>query len=222
MIKAVVFDLDDTLFPEHQFVLSGFQAVGDWVYRKYSVPNFYLTAKQLYEQNYRGNTFNVALAQLNMLHNFALIEELVSVYREHQPKLTLYADANWAISFYAKIKKLGIITDGYLLTQRNKVNSLGLDRIIETIVYSDEHGRDCWKPSKVPYLKFMGKLGYQGEECIYIGDNPTKDFVSAKALGWSTVQICRNEGEYSNIRFLDSHQADYIITSLFELKEIII
>ena len=29
-LEAVVFDLDDTLYPEADYVLSGFQAVADW------------------------------------------------------------------------------------------------------------------------------------------------------------------------------------------------
>ena len=40
MIKIIVFDVDDTLFPE-RFVRVGFQAVGDWILNKYAVPRFF-------------------------------------------------------------------------------------------------------------------------------------------------------------------------------------
>lgn len=41
MIKVVVFDLDDTLFPEHEFVLSGFRVVSNWVTTQYSITGFF-------------------------------------------------------------------------------------------------------------------------------------------------------------------------------------
>lgn len=221
MINVVVFDLDDTLFPEYQFVLSGFRAVGDWINTEYFVPDFYLTAKKLFEQNQRGNIFNTALEQLEIDYDSRLINQLVRIYREHKPDISLYDDANWALNYFKKYKRIGIITDGYLVTQRNKVFALGISRLVDTIVYSDEHGRNCWKPSTVPYLKVMEELGCRGDECVYIGDNPTKDFITARSLGWTTFQICREEGQYSGIRCEDKYQAKCKIASLYDLKEFI-
>ena len=40
-MKAVIFDLDDTLFPERTYVLSGFRAVGDWISETYSIRGFF-------------------------------------------------------------------------------------------------------------------------------------------------------------------------------------
>jgi len=222
MTKVVVFDLDDTLFPEYQFVLSGFHAVSEWVLNKYAVTGFYATAKTLFKQGFRGNVFNTALSELNVNYDTPLIEEIVKVYREHKPNITLYEDAQWAIDFFRTNTRLGIITDGYLMTQQNKVASLGIEAMVDTIVYSDAFGRKCWKPSKVPYLKLMRNLGCTGNRCFYIGDNPKKDFVEAKKLGWKTVRICREEGEYSHLFCDKAHEAHYTINSLFQLREIVI
>lgn len=222
MNKVVVFDLDDTLFPEHQFVLSGFQAVSEWVFDKFSVQGFYVTAETLFNQGCRGKVFDSALFQLNIPYDTSLIEEIVKIYRGHKPKITLYDDAEWAISFFGTNTRLGIITDGYLLTQQNKVASLGIEAKFDVIVYSDAFGRKCWKPSKVPYLNLMETLGCKGDDCFYVGDNPAKDFIEAKNLGWQTVRICRERGEYSHLTCDETHQANYTINSLFQLREIVI
>ena len=75
----------------------------------------------------------------------------------------------------------GIITDGYLVAQKRKVAALGLEQLVDYVVYSDEFGRDHWKPSSVPYLIMMKMTGCTGPDCSYVSDNPLKDFVTAKA-----------------------------------------
>jgi len=222
MIKAVIFDLDDTLFSESEFVRSGFRAVSDWIESHYQKKNFFEIAEQLFAEGKRGNLFNLALERLGVCYDQVFIHLLVTVYREHVPKLLLYEDSKWAIEYFKQRKKIGIITDGYFITQQNKVVALGIENEFNIIVYSDQYGRENWKPSKVPYLKVMENLGCQGDECVYIGDNPSKDFITANSLGWQTIQICRDNGEYSGLCKDDSHNAVFQISSLYELKSLIL
>jgi putative hydrolase of the HAD superfamily len=222
MINVVVFDLDDTLFPEKEFVLSGFQAVDNWVLQQYSISGFYEFAKQLFIDGKRGNIFNITLEQLEIKYDIGLIEKLVWVYRSHKPNIKLYEDAVWAIKYLNSHKLLGIITDGFLETQRNKVAALEIVPYLSKIIYSDEYGREFWKPSQKPYLKLMESLGCLGSECVYIGDNPAKDFVAAKKMGWKTIRIFRKNGEYSNIIVDKEYQADFEIFTLFELKKLVV
>jgi putative hydrolase of the HAD superfamily len=219
MIKAVIFDLDDTLFPEHEFVRSGFKAVSNWVFEKYGWENFLKTAWQLFEAGKRGKIFNDALDILNVEYNSILIGELLEIYREHQPNICLHQDAQWALDYFqASDKQLGIITDGYLITQQNKVKALEIENKLDMLVYSDLYGRENWKPSELPYLKIMELSQLQGCECLYIGDNPRKDFVTANKLNWLTIQICRQDGEYSEVTGENGYEANYRISSLFELN----
>lgn len=223
MIKALVFDLDDTLFPEHEFVLSGFQSVSKELATKYSLSGFFEVAWQLFREGKRNNVFNLTLEELGFEYEQGLIQELLHIYRQHKPIISLHEDAKWAINYFKfkNYQKLGIITDGYLLTQQNKVKALGIEVLFDTIVYSDLYGRENWKPSPVPYQKIMSTLNCQGNECVYVADNPNKDFITARKLGWLTVQICREGGEYSKIIPLDSYDANFKITSLFELQKIL-
>ncbi len=167
--------------------------------RKTFHSRFFLIAEDFFRKGKRGNIFNLALLKLGVRND----------------------DARWALEYFGQSRKLGIITDGYLITQKNKVKALKIEDCFDVIVYSDEIGREHWKPSEKPYRKIMGKLSCAGNECIYIADNPKKDFITAKALGWMTVHIRRPSGEYRHHVPQDGYEADKEITSLFELKELI-
>lgn len=221
MIRAVVFDLDDTLFSETDYVLSGFKAVSEWIEKRSSVKGFFEAAEDFFQKGSRGNIFDLTLKQLGIEYSNDLISEMVRFYRGHRPNIALLDDARWALDFFIKSKKLGIITDGYLLAQKNKVSALGIENLFDIIVYTDELGRDKWKPSEIPYRRVMEALSCEGSECVYIADNPVKDFVAAKALGWLTVHIKRPSGQYSGYAAEKGYAADIEIVSLYELKEII-
>jgi putative hydrolase of the HAD superfamily len=221
MRQVLVFDLDDTLFPEHEFVKSGFQAASNWILRQYSVSNFFEVAWNFFEEGKRGKIFNLTLEQLGVEYETQMIQEILQVYREHKPTLSLHYDARWVINYFQQDKQLGLITDGYLTTQRNKVDALGIEANFDAIVYSDLYGRENWKPSRLPYEQIMRSLGCSGKECVYIGDNPHKDFVTAKTLDWMTIQICRTDGEYANVKKDTEYEADIKISSLYELEKIL-
>lgn len=218
MIRAIVFDLDDTLFPETEFVKSGFLAVDHYLFATYGLQNFAKTAIELFEQGDRGNIFNKALDNLDFKYEIGLIYELVTVYREHKPQIHLFEDAIWALNYF-KQHKLALITDGYLVTQQNKVNALGVSANFDLIVYSDQYGKSNWKPSPFPYKKVMEDLAVAGKECVYIADNPLKDFVTARKLGWETIQISRKNGVYSQVKIKQGFEADCVLASLYDLKE---
>lgn len=221
MSHVLVFDLDDTLFPEYSFVLSGFEAVDAWLLEHRGIQGFYAVASMLFEAGERGTIFNQALEQIGLPASPEFVQGLVRVYREHRPQLSLYDDAARALAHYQGRYRLGLITDGYLVTQRNKVAALGIAEYFSVIVYSDEHGREYWKPHEKPYRRCMEALDCSGGDCTYVGDNPTKDFVTARALGWRTIQISRDRGEYSSREVFESHRPHHNIRSLDELKDLL-
>lgn len=221
MIEALIFDLDDTLFPEYQFVISGFRQVGEWIAKTRAVSGFFEIAKQLFDAGNRGKIFDAALDQLGLAHDKEIIDQMVSVYRGHKPDLTLYEDAVWALNYFKETKKLGLITDGYFLTQKNKVEALGIEGVFDSIIYSDELGRGHWKPSEVPYRKMMEFLGCKGDSCVYVADNPVKDFVGPRLLGWKTIQVYRENGQYGKNSVSAQYLPDTIVHSLIELGDIV-
>lgn len=219
MIRTIVFDLDDTLFPERDFVRSGFRAAAR--HPALAQVGFASEAWQLFESGHRNDVFNVALERLSIPATLDLIQELLQLYRAHLPDIALFEDARWAIERFSDSHRLGAIIDGYHKTQQKKVEALGLEPYLTPIIYSDAFGRESWKPSPRPYEEYIKASGFEADECCYVGDNATKDFLAANRLGWTTIHIVRPGGEYENKPAPLDGEAQYRIGSLYELEEVV-
>jgi putative hydrolase of the HAD superfamily len=220
---VVVFDLDDTLYPEHDFVISGFQAVDEELRRR-DIDGFFPTAQRLFQGGLRGTIFNAALEKLNVEPTAKLVSELVQIYRNHTPRLQLFPDARWALNHYSASAPIGLLTDGFAQTQRNKVRALGLDTRFRAAMYTGDLGPEQQKPSLVPFQKIATLLGIQeiGQRMVYVADNPKKDFIAPNQLGWLTVRIQRGTGEYTALEPLEKHHAaHHEICTLEELPQIL-
>src|SRR5262249_51308558 len=128
----------------------------------------------------------------------------------------LYPDAERALR-RLEGTLVGVLTDGMAAVQRRKLRALGLDRRVPCIVVSDDYGLDCWKPSPVPYRAALEQLGVAAGQAVYVGDNPAKDFIGARALGIATVRVRRPVGDHSGTVLDAAHEADVTIASLDEL-----
>lgn len=220
MIKAVVFDLDDTLYPEAQFVTSGFDAVDSWLAAQEVMRDFSSYAMELFHQGRRGNIFNLVLDQLGIAYDDALIQSMVRVYREHEPTIEPFEDA-LSVLRDLSCHWLGLISDGFYISQRNKLNSLGLQTFFDFVVLTDQYGRDCWKPNPFAFKMIMEKTGFSAEEHVYVADNPGKDFVAPNALGWKTVQVKRLSGEYRDVKPPESGIPSQVVSSLLGLDGLV-
>ena len=145
------------------------------------------------------------------------LEEMIKMYREHRPHISLEEETRGILDILQKESVLGIITDGRSLTQRNKIEALGLYAYIpeKNICISEETGYP--KPSSEPFVSFM--QAYPDSDYYYIGDNPSKDFVAPNQLGWNTICLL-DDGR--NIHHQDSvvakaYQARYEVKSLSEV-----
>ncbi len=220
-LSAVLLDLDDTLYPERDFVHGGFRAaaklLADQLQRD-ADELFGLLADQ-FQRGVRGSVFDAMLSELNVSHAPNLIDELVRAYRLHEPQLTLFADADRLLSLLQPRYGLGILTDGPADVQRRKVKALDLQHRVEAIVYSDDFGREHWKPSSIPYLELLRRLHAEPSHAVYVGDNPKKDFVGARRLGLQTVRVRRPNTEHTHLEPQPGFEADHEITSLDDLSD---
>jgi len=193
-IHAVVFDLDDTLYPEVQYVRSGFRAVAARLADPQHDPEQVFTwLWEVFETGPRDRVFNEVVRKLGRRDGPQEIAELVSVYRCHRPRLSLDAETRAMLEVLKGRYKLGLITDGYLPTQRLKVEALGLERFLEPIIYTEQLGREFWKPHPRAFELMCEKLTCRPTHCVYVADNPAKDFLAPNRLGWQSVQMCRPE-----------------------------
>ena len=217
-VRLIAFDLDDTLYPELSFVESGFRAVARSVEERIPrVRKFYELLWSIFSAGERRSTFDAALQQAGLGESEITVAELVQIYRSHIPCIHLYPDAREILATLQGKKKIGLITDGYLETQKNKFAALQLEQYVDRAVFTDAAGREAWKPSPWGYQQLMEHFSFQGVQCAYVGDNGLKDFTGAQALGWTTFKIVRDEGLYRDM----TGAVDYTVRALTELIEFI-
>lgn len=222
MSSVIVFDLDDTLYLEQDYVKSGFIAVDRFLSTK-NVLGFFDLAWQYFSSGGRGDTFNIVLSELSVPFDDSFIKELVSIYREHNPSISLCPDALAILEKLYSNNSLGMITDGFSVTQHNKIQALNLTKYFKKIVVTDDlqENREYWKPHQKAYDLIQEFFDVKHESCLYIGDNETKDFVTAKKLNWKTVCIERPEKVHQHKSSDDAYKADVYLRSLDELEAIL-
>ncbi|MFQ5942220.1 MAG: HAD family hydrolase [Anaerolineales bacterium] len=219
-LKAIVFDLDDTLFPERQYALSGFAAVADWAAVTLGVPSEqgYAELEAFFEAGVRGDTFNRWLEAHDQEPD-RWVPEMVKCYRDHTPSLKPYPETHSVLKKLRRSYRLGLITQGHRLGQQRKIEALELTDYFEAILIMGEEDRKDWKPSQVPFERLLAELDLPGSEAAYIGDNPLKDFVGSRRLGMLTVWVRRPEGEHVNdIPPTPEYSADHELPDLIALE----
>lgn len=189
-IKAVIFDLDDTLFPELEYVESGFKAVSGRIKADFGIDPFDLL-KELFAADPK-NVYPRALDRLGVKYDESYISALVDIYRNHTPRgLGFFSDV---MPFIAELKSrgivLGIITDGRVEGQKKKLEALGCYNLFDKIIITDELGKEFRKPSDEAFKVMSGQTGVALSETAYIGDNPAKDFYIGSE-GVFTVRVLR-------------------------------
>ncbi|MGD8786664.1 MAG: HAD family hydrolase, partial [Phycisphaerales bacterium] len=194
MITTVVFDLDDTLYDEVDYCKSGFAAVAEYLANQPDAPCAERIYTTLWEQFTAGNhktTFNAALDKLGIDYDEKLIGKLIEIYRNHNPKISLPQDSRNVLCELKTKYTLALLTDGFLPGQELKVKALGIEQYFQCIIYTEQLGRECWKPSPAGFEKIMQDLQTRAENMVYVADNEKKDFIAPNKLGFSTIQLIR-------------------------------
>ncbi len=214
-MPVLIFDLDDTLYPEVSYVHSGFGAVAAWLSPLLGVPVAALTAAMVAEEatHGRGQVFDTVLRQHHRWTK-KLVDGCLRTYRQHQPELSLYPDAERCLSRLAA-GPLYLVTDGHKEVQARKVAALHLAARVRHAYLTNRYGRHRAKPAPYCFELICRREGVPPAQVIYVGDNPRKDFVGIKPLGFRTVRILR--GNYAHLAADPAHEADRRIHSLDEL-----
>ena len=180
---VAVLDLDDTLYSEVEYHVSGLNEVCRWIERLYgkSLASDLRTLQDSGEQDLLAGLCRVAGLPLSVK------ESLLWVYRLHEPKIRL---TPFVLDLLERLQAkchLVILTDGRSVSQRQKIKALGLSHFPAYI--SEEYGAD--KPSPLRFELIMQHM--PAARYIYVGDNPKKDFLAPNALGWKTLGL-RDDG----------------------------
>jgi putative hydrolase of the HAD superfamily len=221
---VVVFDLDDTLYLERDYVFSGFRAVSAWAEKNlgYAAAEVFSKLKSLFDEGVRGNIFDQWLASCDpKLLEF--VPKLIEIYREHEPGISPLPEVPMLLSSLKMRYRLALLSDGYLAVQDRKLKALKLESSFDLIVFSDKWGREAWKPSTFCFVSLLEHMQIQGPHAVYIADNPLKDFSGPKQLGMKTVRFRHPLGVYNHTEPVSAQDAAHFeIRHLNELENILI
>lgn len=192
-------DVDDTLYLERDYVRSGFRAADAWVRRELGVDGFARRAWTAFERGVRGRIFDVALEECGVEPSPDLVGELVRVYRLHDPAIELLDDAAACLDLLVGRVTLAVVTDGPIDSQRAKARALGVDAWADVTVFTSELGDGFAKPHCRAFELVEQVTSCEASECVYLADNPAKDFRAPRSLGWVTVRVRRPQGLHARL-----------------------
>lgn len=204
-MRVICFDLDDTLYKEIDYLKSAYWEIAEYAAGQStdcsdSVKSLTIQAFNRMLTAYHGRLN--AFEELNKFLGLNLpMSDYLDIYRNHKPKIALSEDVVRTLDTLKEHgMRIGLITDGRSVQQRNKINALGLGKWIDEkdIVISEEFGSE--KPSLANYKYFMERYP-ECNDFTYVGDNLKKDFIAPNSLGWMTICL-KDDGR--NIHKLDT------------------
>jgi putative hydrolase of the HAD superfamily len=218
--KAVAFDLDDTLYPESQYALSGFHAVADYVRTLYGI-DIYEELVRRYLAGERANVFGATLSRYFKQVENDFIRRMVYVYWSHTPRVELFDDARICLALLISRRiPVGLLITGQSSIQRKKVVALNLDPLLDAIVYDDDllGPKEPCQPCDDAFHILSLQMETDLVDILYVGDNPLVDFVTPRRLGAKTARIRRKHGEHTRDDAPSlQHAPDVTLTTLESL-----
>lgn len=204
-VKGVIFDLDDTLYSEKQYIRSGFQKIAEHLER----PD---ATEKLWKYFELGEP--AIDKYLEDIGQSSMKLECLDIYRGQFPMITLY---DGVLEFIRDLKrngiKVGIITDGRPDSQVKKITALGLYDEVDDVIITDELGGIQFrKPCDIAFRIMQNRWRVPFEQIIYVGDNPNKDFQACKQLGMRWKYFYNTDGLYSCLELQDGENMDDIFS----------
>lgn len=191
MIKAIVFDLDHTLFDRHGTLTQIVPMLRAAFSIRQDLTDEEIAEKWIYADDhfvYDGWSYIFAYLVENGVFETA---PDFSEYRSFIYK----AFAKVAVPFPGTIPmleqlrrqgyKTGLITNGHHSLQYKKLRMLGLTPYFDEIIVSGDVMVD--KPDREIFRMMCEKLNYKPSEMIYIGDNPKTDIAGSRSAGYHTI-----------------------------------
>lgn len=184
----LIFDLDETLYSEESFIQSGFNDVAKFLSNKFSFDYkiIYVELINILSEHGRGEVFDIFLKRKNIFSK-KLLNQCVSKYRLHDPKIKLYPEA---LKFLKKSDfPLYLVTDGNKVVQTRKIDALNIRKYFKKIFITHNYGVNFAKPSLHCFELIKNLESCEWSKLMYIGDNPAKDFINLNKVGANTVRL---------------------------------
>jgi putative hydrolase of the HAD superfamily len=184
-VRAVLVDLDDTLYPQSAVLDAAWRAVADRGTRHGLDRTLLLAA--LRDDAARGSARGGILDRA--------LEHVGGSVRHVPDRLTPYPGVRRTLAALRRRVPIALVTDGDVDGQRRKVIALGLSAAFDVLVFSDRFGRAHRKPDPRPFREALRGLGVAAADAVMIGDRPDKDVAGAAGAGLRGIRV--GTGEYA-------------------------
>ena len=213
IFMIIIFDLDETLYQEKNFVISGFFEVSDFLYEKLCLnkKKTILYLLKTFNKYGRKKIFDKLLKEKNV-YNKSLLKKVISKYRAHEPNISLTSINYKFLKKLSNKYNLYLVTDGNKIVQRNKIKSLKISSLFKKIFITHQYGTINSKPSIYCFKKIKELENCFWKELIYIGDDPIKDFVNLNKKGVITARLML--GRFAKRKVSKKYDAKYKINNL--------
>lgn len=219
MIKAVIFDLDNTLIDFMKMKMLSCDAAivamigaGLDIERKKALKILFdLYGKYSLEEK---TIFQKFLKKVSGKINYRILASGIVAYRKIRSGfLEPYPGTDYVL---LKLKnngvKVGVLTDAPKLKAWVRLASMSLSNFFDVVVTFEDSKK--LKPSQKPFKVILNKLRIKPEECLMVGDRPERDLKGAKKLG---IKTCF--AKYGNPT--GKAKADYTINDIRDLLKIV-
>jgi len=208
-VRAIYFDLDDTLCSYWEASKSGLRAAlaayGPEGYEVEELARHWAAAfhnyapglkKSDWYQGYlksgestRTEQMRLMLARIG-IDDGDLAAKLSQAYMEERDRaLTLFPDALQVLDQLKSKYPLGLITNGPADIQRQEINTLGILPYFENVFIEGEMGEG--KPARTVFDRAASAVGCTSDELLMVGNSYGHDVRPALEYGWHAVWIRR-------------------------------
>jgi len=212
-MRAIIFDLDGTLFDDNQYIQAGFQRAATYLKLEYQIEAL---TDMIWEYAVNRH-FDEVFQQVLDLHDLPAeeVDQLICEYHRNSAPLKPYADVNRLFEELDVKIPVGVVTGGK--HGRQKLARLGLADRIDAIYVTPEEQET--KYDEGPFIDILTDLDAAPERSIFVGDNPEMDFRWPNKLGMTTVWVRRWETLFTPPT-TGELRPDYVLPTLDLLPQI--
>lgn len=188
-MRGAIFDLDDTLYRYEEFVASGFHAVSQHVATlcDRGAGEALALLQRFRGGPERGQELQALCGAFDL--SPALVPRLLHVFRAHRPRVSLAHDAAPTLRRLRTTGwRLGILTNGPASIQRRKVRVLGVEALVDAVVYAEEHAPGG-KPAAAAFAAVTRALGVECGRAVMVGNDLECDVRGAERAGLRAIHV---------------------------------